>query len=85
MTRLLPAAALFLAACAGFPEPAMPPSVLPPVKVYDEAFQAELFDQAAAIPPGSALDRFFADSIALRCAVQAARGDVVGTICAPGD
>lgn len=73
-------AMVVLAACAT-PTPATPPSVLPPVKVYDEAFQAELFGQAAAIPPGSALDRFFADSIALRCAVQAARGDVVASIC----
>lgn len=80
MTRWSLASALLLVGCT-VPAPSGSVAVLPPVKAYSAAFQSELFDQAAAIPPGSALDEFFADSIALRCAVQAARGDAVSSIC----
>lgn len=84
MSRWGLASALLLVGCT-VPAPSGSVAVLPPVRAYSEAFQAEMFEQAASIPPGTALDRFIADSIALRCAVQAARGDPVSTICASGE
>ena len=71
---------LGLAACV---TPAGSSSV-PPVAAYSEAFQVEMMEQVRKVPPGSPLDTFIADSIKLRCAVQAARGDAVGSICADG-
>lgn len=68
-----------LAACTSAPPASV--SVLPAVKEYSCEFTSGFLRQLAEVPAGSPLDVFTTDSVKLRAAVRAARGDPVPPNC----
>lgn len=76
MRRLVPLAALALAACQTTQPPSQAvtkPACLP-MAAYSRAEQARGADELAGLPPGSALAGFMVDYGALRSANRAACG-----------